>query len=165
MESVQLLLTVVKKFRLNLGWCASSGQCLPGTQGSCSCPSICPAQFWSFSICPTALASGRLTNIAPEAKGLINPEIAGPKAIVTTHEPVMFSQKAVIGHQVTTQNTQNINPFTGQSYISSSNVVTPVIGQVSTQVGDMVKSTVYNLDGRPPTANIIQNHGYKKKKK
>lgn len=147
------------------GYCSSTGQCLPGTTSSCSCPQICPSQFWSFSFCPTVATSGRLSNIAPEARDLISPEIAGPKAIVTTHEPVMYAQQSVVGTQLQTQHTQHYDPITGQTYFSSHNVATPIISQVSTQIGEKVQSTVYNLDGRPPTPNIIQNHGYKKNKK
>ena len=78
------------------GWCPASGKCLPGSIHGCSCPSECPSHFMydSLTECHRSLASGELTNIAPESKKLISPSKPLSTIEESFSEPIVFSQNS-----------------------------------------------------------------------
>lgn len=59
------------------GWCEYSGQCIPGSVSGPDCGNACPKAAFKRAArhCIGGPTAGAMTNVAPEAKGLITPTI------------------------------------------------------------------------------------------
>jgi hypothetical protein len=68
------------------GWCETNGKCLPGTIAGCECSKACPKNwFYNRKDCPNKVTSRNyITNVAPDATKVVEPEISKPKINITT---------------------------------------------------------------------------------
>lgn len=121
------------------GWCASSAKCLPGSVYGCSCPSECSSHwlYSSLSECHNGLASGELTNIAPESKKLIKPQ-----------EPYKIIEETLI------------NPITVQeiTFLPQQNRNLNQV-KVDNSKGYMISNKVTLSNGNFFSPNEIKKHG------
>ena len=117
-------------FYFNLGWCGESARCMPGNTGDALCPGDC-LNHWFFhdkTACPREINAGSLSNVAPDATKLINPELAAPKVRTVTVEQneAKLAVNVVVGTQTTTT-TSRANPGDGIVDEVTQTQTTPIV--------------------------------------
>jgi len=116
------------------GWCGSTNSCLPGDINGAVCPNAC-FHTWIFTAeeCTNKVRSGHLSNIAPEATGLVTANWAKPIAEVHTalHTKSIVKTPVLLGNEVIRNEVTNTNPVTGQVLNSTTYLEEkPILGVV-----------------------------------
>jgi len=115
------------------GWCRTSQTCKPGTHHYSKCSRGCPSQDWIFNKqCVHSVKSGKMTNVAPESRTVINPEVTGPKIHLHTsnHHAGMIREKRPIGYTIEKDRIAAYHHPSNQIEQHDIEVAKPVLGEV-----------------------------------
>jgi len=146
------------------GWCEMSQSCQPGTEEYSACPKSCPGTYWVFNgRCGSSLGSGKFTNVAPESRTIINPEIQAPQVHLhsTNYHYGTIKTQRPIGFHLKKEKAQAHHYLTNQVTDHEVQVATPIIGEVQhpVTITQKMKHTVNLLNGQitdqPPERGFV----------
>merc|ERR1712096_414292 len=118
------------------GWCTAKKVCRPKSLMTPACSNDCVSNWivlkWMCPIVNNSVKSGKMTNVAPEAKTLKSPHLRGPAIhMYSTSDYLGVSQQDVkLGYTTKKMDLGTTHPNSGLTHYSKVNIVTPMKARV-----------------------------------